>query len=77
MTFATALLAAAEEEHVALALPLWAYGVIPLVLFAVLAFVLWNYRNVAHRHVFKAEAYAATHTGATGPDHSIPPYPGH
>ena len=76
MTFAIALLAA-EEEHVALALPLWAYGTIPLVLFAVLAFVLWNYRNVSNRHVIKAEAYAATHTGATGPDHSIPPYPGH
>lgn len=76
MTFAIALLAA-EEERTALAMPIWAYGTIPLVLFTVLAFVVWNYRNVAHRHVYKAEAYAATHTGATAPDHSIPPYPGH
>lgn len=41
----------------------WVYGLIALVVFAVLAFVLASYRDVANRHREKAEAYAARHSG--------------
>ncbi len=68
MSFLTAVLA--ETAHVALPMPTWAYGLIALVLFAALGFVLWTYRDVANRHASKADAYAASHGGsATGSGH--------
>ena len=42
----------------------WVYGLIALVLFAVLAFITASYRDVANRHRAKAEAYAARHGGS-------------
>jgi hypothetical protein len=41
----------------------WVYGLIALVVFAALAFVVASYRDVANRHRTKAEAYAARHSG--------------
>lgn len=41
----------------------WVYGLIALVAFAVLAFIVASYRDVANRHRSKAEAYAARHSG--------------
>ena len=41
----------------------WVYGLLALVVFAALAFVLASYRDVANRHRAKAEAYAARHSG--------------
>jgi hypothetical protein len=41
----------------------WVYGLIALVIFAALAFVVASYRDVANRHRGKAEAYAARHGG--------------
>ena len=41
----------------------WVYGLIALVVFAALAFVVASYRDVANRHRAKAEAYAARHSG--------------
>ena len=41
----------------------WVYGLLALVVFAALAFVVASYRDVANRHRAKAEAYAARHTG--------------
>lgn len=66
MSFVTVLLAAAESEHVALALPTWAYGAIALVIFVVLAFVVWNFQDVSNRHALQADAYAAPHGAAPG-----------
>jgi hypothetical protein len=66
MSFVTALLAAAEtEEHVALPLPTWAYGVIAIVTFLILALVMWSFKDVSNRHALKANAYAAAHGGAS------------
>ena len=41
----------------------WVYGLVALILFAVLAFITASYRDVANRHRDKAEAYAARHGG--------------
>ena len=41
----------------------WVYGLIAIVVFAALAFVVASYRDVANRHRRKAEAYAARHGG--------------
>ncbi|MCD2442214.1 hypothetical protein LQ757_07980 [Agromyces sp. SYSU K20354] len=41
----------------------WLYGLVALVIFAILAFVVASYRDVANRHHAKAEAYAARHSG--------------
>ncbi|MRG58470.1 hypothetical protein GE115_01065 [Agromyces sp. CFH 90414] len=37
------------------------YGVVALVIFIALGFVTASYRDVANRHRFKSEAYAARH----------------
>jgi hypothetical protein len=62
MSLTTAVLT--ETVH-ARELPIeaWAYGLIALVIFAALAFVVASYRDVANRHRAKAEAYAARHGG--------------
>jgi uncharacterized membrane protein SirB2 len=41
----------------------WVYGLIAIIIFAVLGFIAASYRDVANRHRSKAEAYAARHTG--------------
>jgi hypothetical protein len=41
----------------------WLYGLIAIVIFAALAFVVASYRDVANRHRGKADAYAARHGG--------------
>ncbi|MFE6966348.1 MULTISPECIES: hypothetical protein [unclassified Agromyces] len=41
----------------------WMYGLIALIIFAVLGIVTASYRDVANRHRAKAEAYAARHSG--------------
>ena len=41
----------------------WVYGLLALVVFGALAFVVASYRDVANRHRAKAEAYAARHSG--------------
>jgi len=64
MLFLTAVLA--EAEHSQLPVPTWVYGLVALVIFAALAFVLWSFRDVANRHSAKANAYAAAHGGASG-----------
>jgi len=39
----------------------WIYGLIALIIFAALGFVVASYRDVANRHAAKAAAYAARH----------------
>jgi len=41
----------------------WVFGLIALIIFAILGIVTASYRDVANRHRAKAEAYAARHTG--------------
>lgn len=62
MSLTTAVLT--ETVHARdLPIEAWAYGLIALVVFASLAFVVASYRDVANRHRAKAEAYAARHGG--------------
>ncbi|MCU1443887.1 MAG: hypothetical protein JWQ59_2037 [Cryobacterium sp.] len=72
MSFVTALLA--QPQHVELPIPIWGYGVISLVVFLALAFVIASFKNVSNRHAVKGDAYAAAHGGAPshggGPAHS-------
>lgn len=63
MNLATIVALAAEESehHGNVALETVQYGIIAVVVFALLAFVTMSYRNVANRHANKAEAYARAH----------------
>ncbi len=63
MTIATILALAAEEteHHGNVALETVGYGIVAIIVFAALALVTLSYRNVANRHVHKAEAYARAH----------------
>jgi heme/copper-type cytochrome/quinol oxidase subunit 2 len=47
---AVVLAAAAETEHNPLPMPPALFGIITLVVFAVLGIVMFSYRNVANRH---------------------------
>lgn len=66
MSLATVVLTAAEAGHTELPIPTWLYGVIALVLFLVLALVIWSFKDVSNRHALRADAYAASHGGAPG-----------
>lgn len=46
----TYLAAAAEAGHHELPMPSFMFGVVALVVFAVLGAVVWSYRDVANRH---------------------------
>lgn len=63
MTIATILALAAEEteHHGNVAFETVGYGIVAIIVFAALALVTLSYRNVANRHVHKAEAYARAH----------------
>ena len=63
MTIATivALAAAESEHHGNVALETVGYGIVAIAVFGALALVTLSYRNVANRHVRKAEAYAQAH----------------
>jgi protein-S-isoprenylcysteine O-methyltransferase Ste14 len=54
------------EEQPRLLFPEWAYGVIALVFFGVLAFIVWTYRDVSNRHIHKAEPHATEHLAGPG-----------
>ena len=60
MSLVTAVLA---ETEFARELPMepFFYGLIAFIVFVALAIVTYSYRDVANRHRFKAEAYAARH----------------
>lgn len=40
-------------QHSELAIPAWAYGIIAITTFLVLAFIVFSYRDVANRHDHK------------------------
>ncbi|KQX06887.1 MULTISPECIES: hypothetical protein [unclassified Leifsonia] len=61
MTFLTTILT--ETEAASTGFPTIIFGVIALVIFAALGFVVWSFRDVANRHAVKADAYAAAHGG--------------
>ncbi len=67
MSFVAA--AVAEASSGGETLQPWVLGVVALCFFAALAFVTWTYRDVANRHVHKAEPDAAQHAGAPGAHH--------
>lgn len=63
MSFVTAVVTEAPNVLVEIPMHPIVYGLISLTTFAVLGFVLWSYRSVAHRHAPAASAHA--------------PHPGH
>jgi len=67
MTFVTTVLA--EAQTASPPVPTFFYGLLAFVVFAILAAVVWAYRDVANRHSAKAEAYAAKHGGVVGGGH--------
>ena len=59
---------AAEEAHNELPMPSFMFGVVALVVFAVLGFVMFSYRDVANRHTGGSRA-AAQPGGASSHGH--------
>ncbi|QTX04695.1 hypothetical protein [Agromyces archimandritae] len=68
MSLVTAVVLAETVHARELPMPAWAFGLVTLLIFAVLGIVTYSYRDVANRHRAKAEAYAARHadSGAHG-----------
>lgn len=56
--------AASAEVINELPFPAPMYGLIALIIFIVLGFVTFSFRDVANRHIEKAEAYAREHGAA-------------
>jgi hypothetical protein len=57
------LAVAAAEEHAApLVMPNWAFALTAFIIFAVLGFVTWSFRDVANRH--SDRIHGAGHAGA-------------
>lgn len=63
MSVFTSLVATSEGAQVVNELPFPApvFGAIALTIFIVLGIVTYSFRDVAHRHAEKAEAYAREH----------------
>lgn len=58
------LAVAAAEEHAApLVMPNWAFALTAFIIFVVLGFVTWSFRDVANRHSDRIHA-ASGHAGA-------------
>jgi hypothetical protein len=60
MSILTTVITEAQEIG---GVPTIIFGVIALGIFAALGLVVWSFRDVAHRHEVKAQAYAAAHGG--------------
>lgn len=67
MSLITSVVAASEAVPVVNELPFPApvFGAITLTIFVVLGLVTFSFRDVAHRHADKAEAYAREHGSET------------
>ena len=61
-----AIVAQAEQPLRKLPFSEWYFGAIALGIFAVLAYVVWTYRDVANRHAHKPVVGATEHAGAPG-----------
>jgi heme/copper-type cytochrome/quinol oxidase subunit 2 len=59
---------AAEEAHAQLFLPTWAFPLIMAIVFVVLAFISWSFRDVANRHADR-EPFPADPHEQHGDDH--------
>lgn len=59
------LAVAAAEEHVAapLMMPNWAFALTAFVIFTILGFVTWSFRDVANRHSDRVHAGTDGHAG--------------
>ena len=68
MSFATAVLAQTETTN-ELFMPPWGFGLTAIIIFAVLGFVIWTYRDVANRHSHRTGPHAAEHATAPGATH--------
>lgn len=64
---------ASEEVVNPLPFPAPVFGAIALVLFLVLAAVMWSYRDVAHRHSHKSAAFAQQQEEHSSDAHSSAP----
>ncbi|MFT4028920.1 MAG: hypothetical protein QM675_03505 [Protaetiibacter sp.] len=63
------LLIAAAEEPAPLIAPPWVFALIAAIVFIVLAFVTYSYRDVANRHSDKVAADGADDTHGHGGGH--------
>ena len=63
MPLLSTLLIQAEEELAPLIMPPWAFAAIAAAIFISLAFVVYSYRDVAHRHNDKTAGDDDTHHG--------------
>lgn len=57
------LAVAAAEEQAPLLMPNWAFALTAFVIFAVLGFVTWSFRDVANRHAHRVRSGADEHAG--------------
>lgn len=54
------IVVAAEEELAPLVLPNWAFPLIAVIFFVLLAIVVYSYRDVANRHSNKSDKTSST-----------------
>ncbi|GAB3616954.1 hypothetical protein GCM10027416_15110 [Okibacterium endophyticum] len=69
MSFATILVTEAATHHVELPMPPFMYGVVALIVFAVLGIVTYSFRDVANRYAARVDARAGRRGDAQATDH--------
>ena len=72
MSMTVARIVAEEAAHSELPMPPWMFGVIALVLFALLLGVTWSFRGTAQKY-----APVAGHDAPQGDEPHWPEHPGH
>lgn len=63
------LLAEVHEELAPMVAPPWVFALIAAVVFVVMGFVVYSYRDVANRHSDKVAAHEAAHGSDHGGHH--------
>ena len=56
-------IAAAEEHAAPLSMPNWAFALTAFIIFVLLGFVTWSFRDVANRHSHRVAADGSANTG--------------
>ena len=57
----------AAEEHAPLVMPNWAFALTAFIIFVLLGFVTWSFRDVANRHSHRVAADGSASTGPGEP----------
>lgn len=64
------IIVAEETGSIVLPIPAWGFGAIALVVFALLGFVVYSFRDVYHRHDFPSSGSARAGVGERGDESS-------